>query len=150
MVSHPGPGRLKQCGQLEEERRCFRRKRGRWGGGGGDAGHWEPAAKYDEDTGHWTLWTRKHAAVAKYNWCHLQLVPGIGGVIAVPRHTGTTGDWAAGESGVATVAVSLRRCVRMCGHSFCVCCPQLIRIVTTTSPQHPPPTSRLGIENYFL
>ena len=72
------------------------------GGEGGDAGHWEPAAKYDEDpgdtadTGHWTLdtrhwtldtghcghWTRKHAAVAKYNWCHLQRVPSIGGVIA--------------------------------------------------------------------
>ena len=65
-------------------------------GRGRDAGHWEPAAKYDEDTGHWT---RKHAAVAKYNWCHLQLVPGIGGGIAVPRHMGTTatGDWRLGR-----------------------------------------------------
>ena len=63
-------------------------------GRGRDAGHWEPAAKYDEDTGHWT---RKHAAVAKYNWCHLQLVPGIGGVIAVPPSHGDHCRWRLGR-----------------------------------------------------
>ena len=86
-------------------------------GRGRDAGHWEPAAKYDEDTGHWT---RKHTAVAKYNWCHLQLVPGIGGVIAVPPSHGDHCRWRL-ETGPRERAVSpLRRCVRMCGQFLCL------------------------------
>ena len=62
-------------------------------------GNLQPNMTRTLDTGHWTLplWTRKHAAVAKYNWCHLQLVPGIGGVIAVPPSHGDHCRWRLGR-----------------------------------------------------
>ena len=54
-------------------------------------GNLQPNMTRTLDTGHWTT------AVAKYNWCHLQLVPGIGGVIALPPSHGDHCHWRLGR-----------------------------------------------------